>query len=76
MHDTGKDEHLLPFYGGIDWFRVMKTLRDINYQGDFTYEADNFLVRFDKEALPYAVRFMADLGRTLIAKVDAARPTK
>ena len=47
-----------------------------DYQGDFTYEADNFLVRFDKEALPYAVRFMADLGRTLIVKVDAARPTK
>ena len=60
----------------MPWDKITTALGEIDYQGDFTYEADNFLVRFDKEALPYAVRFMADLGRTLIAKVDAARPIK
>lgn len=77
-NDYRNDTHTIPYALGckMHWDRITTALGEIDYQGDFTYEADNFLVRFDKESLPYAVRFMAELGRILIAKVDAARPAK
>ena len=36
------DQHLLPYFGVIDWDEVMHALRVINYQGDFTYEVQEF----------------------------------
>ena len=33
-----RDEHLLPFYGTIDWKRALQALRKIGYDGDLTYE--------------------------------------
>ncbi|MGG6314146.1 sugar phosphate isomerase/epimerase family protein [Paenibacillus macerans] len=38
-NDGNKDQHLLPFLGTIDWKDVMSELREIGYEGDFTYEA-------------------------------------
>ena len=49
---------------------------EIDYQGDFTYEADNFLARMDKAAIPAALSFMEKVGRILTAKIDANRPGK
>ena len=37
--NIGKDDlHLIPFLGNVKWPDIMKTLRDINYSGDFNYE--------------------------------------
>ena len=36
------DEHLLPFFGSIDWKQCMLGLRDIRYQGDLTFEVQEF----------------------------------
>ncbi len=40
VHDNyfGKDMHGIPFIGNLDWNAAMKTLKDMNYQGDFTFE--------------------------------------
>lgn len=35
------DQHLLPYLGTINWKGVISTLREVGYQGDFTYEAHN-----------------------------------
>lgn len=32
------DDHLTPFSGNIDWPPIVQTLREIGYEGDFTYE--------------------------------------
>ena len=32
------DEHLLPFFGSIDWKAVMTAMKEISYQGYMTYE--------------------------------------
>lgn len=32
------DPHMLPFLGNIPWEKIMKTLTQIGYKGDFTYE--------------------------------------
>ena len=33
-----KDTHLPPFMGTVDWHGVMKALREIGYEGDFSFE--------------------------------------
>jgi len=60
------DEHLAPFYGTIDWPLMMRTLKEIEYEGDFTYEIQEFAI-----PLPYKVResmlkHIVDIGNYLI----------
>ena len=57
----------------MNWDAITKALGEIGYEGDFTYEADTFLVRFDEDTIPDALKFMAAIGRKLIAKIEAAR---
>ncbi len=40
VHDNHgeRDEHLLPYQGTTDWSKIMTTLKEINYDGDFTIE--------------------------------------
>ena len=38
-NDFRTDGHLIPFQGKIDWDDVMRALAEIDYQGDFTFEA-------------------------------------
>lgn len=42
IHDNHRnlmDEHLSPYLGDIDWRKIMRTLVEIGYEGDLTYEA-------------------------------------
>ena len=75
-NDYTKDMHMLPGLGKMDWEEIMKALAEIRYDGEFTYEADNFLARIDPAAMPAALSYMEKLGRVLTAKIDAARPAK
>ncbi|HOJ10767.1 MAG TPA: sugar phosphate isomerase/epimerase [Clostridiales bacterium] len=61
------DEHLAPFYGNINWEPIMKTLVEIGYEGDFTYEIQKF-----SENLPETVRdtmlyHTVDIGNYLLS---------
>ena len=67
------DSHMGSYAGSINWERLMQTLAKIGYEGDFTYEADKFLMRLPQENAPAAARFMADVGRFLIDIYNAAR---
>ena len=44
IHDNGqeKDEHLLPFEGGIDWERTVRDLRGLDSQVPIMFELRNF----------------------------------
>lgn len=68
IHDT----HTLPYYGKMDWNAICQALHDIDYTGNFTYEADNFLVPLPKDetVLLAASRMMEAVGRYLIDKID------
>lgn len=37
-HYGKRDEHLLPFMGEVDWYKVIPTLAEIGYDGDMTFE--------------------------------------
>ena len=39
---AGTDEHLLPYFGTIDWNEVLCGLRDIGYDGPFNFECRMF----------------------------------
>ena len=69
VHDVDgtNDSHTLPYYGRIDWVRVMKALADIGYRGDLTFEATSFLRDVPAELCADGERFMAKTGRQLIS---------
>lgn len=75
IHDTDcvQDLHTLPFDAKLDHEKFAKTLGEINYQGDFTFEANNFLKKFPIECYPAALKLMHDVGRYLMKIVEENR---
>ena len=72
VHDVDgtHDLHTLPYFGIIDWDEVMSALAEIGYEGDLTFEADNFMSGKPKELYPDCEKFMAQTGRNLIKKFE------
>ena len=64
------DEHLIPYYGSIDWPPILRALRDIGYQGNFSLE-----LKHAPQALPEALcgdrlRFLRALGGDMIRQTE------
>lgn len=72
-NDLQKDSHTLPFTGKIDFNVLTSALAEIDYEGDFTLEADAFLRKFPKELVPEALRLMSKTGRYLAEQVEAKK---
>lgn len=72
LHDNDYqgDRHTLPGLGQMNWDEIMKAFDDIRYDGEFTYEADNFLKGFDNEYYPKAVEFMYQTAKYLVGKTS------
>ncbi len=72
VHDVNGNEdlHTLPFYGSVNWEKVMKALKDIGYTGDFTFEADHFISEIPKELMADGAKFMCSTGKYLIRMFD------
>ncbi|MBQ8341771.1 MAG: sugar phosphate isomerase/epimerase [Clostridia bacterium] len=62
---TGLDQHLLPFFGDVDWPDVMRALREIGYAGHFTYEIGPQQV--PDAARDQWLRYTVEIGRYLLA---------
>ena len=69
-NDLKRDVHTAPFLGKMNWQTITAALSEIDYAGDLTLEADNFLVGMPTEFLPTAVRFLHDIGRQLIKMIQ------
>lgn len=67
-----RDEHLPPFYGLVDWYKMMKVLKEIGYEGDFTYEVQAFSNPLPLELRESQTAHLVDLGRFLISKFEEA----
>lgn len=59
------DLHTVPGCAMIDYKSVMKALRDIDYDGEFTLEAYKFPKRFEPDFQQEALNFMAKRARYL-----------
>ena len=69
-NDCKGDLHTTAGAGKLKWEEIMKALSDIDYRGEFTYEADFFVRNFPREIQPDALRLMTKMGRYLIGRFD------
>ena len=44
-------------------------LTDIEYDGDLTFEADNFMKKYPDELIPEALNYMCKIGRYMIKQI-------
>lgn len=70
-NDYKKDRHLPPYFCDLDWEEITQALADIDYMGDFTFEADNLFLNFPEEVMPAAYGLLHSIGRCLISKINA-----
>ena len=69
-NDKINDTHTMPFMGKINWDEIMLALKAINYDGDFTFESDNFLYNLPAELYLEASALMLNVGRYFIRKYE------
>ncbi len=60
------DEHLLPFFGSIDWREAMGGLADIRYGGDLTFEIQEFGRYLPPDMKGLVVRMSLEVGERLL----------
>lgn len=67
IHDTDKigDNHQIPFSLKIDFNEVAKALKDVNYQGVLTLEADTYLNAYNKDNVFEGMKELANSARRL-----------
>ena len=72
VHDNNycEDQHLIPFLGKMNFEALCKALAEVDYKGEFTYEAGRTYRGMPDELLPSALKFMAELGRYLIGRIE------
>lgn len=70
VHDShsGRDLHLIPFCGNVEWERAMKCLKEMEYDGLLSFELlrASFPDTLVKETLSY----LHSVGRTLLAMAE------
>ena len=71
IHDNDKigDLHTLPFTQKLNWGEIMTALKNINYDGDFTFEADSFISKFPVGLYLNASLLMLDVGRYFVKQL-------
>ena len=74
IHDNDRhhDSHQIPFSMQIDFLEILKALKDVDYDGWFTLEADQYLKTYNKKtaeqgvkALYASVRRLSDMYEAL-----------
>ncbi len=70
-NDCYHDDHTFPYTGKIDWDEVCRALAEIDYTGNFTFEADNFLIPYPDELMPACFALLESTGRYLIKKIES-----
>lgn len=68
LHDNDGilDQHYLPFMGTINWKDFIYALREIGYDGYFTYEADKLPMMYPEELRPSWLKIMRDIAEYIV----------
>lgn len=76
IHDVDyiDDRHMLPFTQSLDWESIAVALGQIGYQGDFTYEAEQFLHKMPAQLSTDGLKLMERIGRYLISRIEDNYP--
>ncbi len=75
VHDNNgrADNHvepMAPFVSSIDWEEVCKALAEIDYKGDFTFEAENIFKNANEQTVDAIAKHLHDIGRYLISRIE------
>ena len=65
-----ENDHILPFSGYTDWCEIMKLLKEIHYQGDFTYEIHRYTTQLPEELVIPALRYSVQVGNYLLSLAE------
>ena len=68
-----EDEHLMPFHGNIDWAECMAGLADIDFDGDLTYEIQEFGRYLPNDQKHLVVEYSMKIGKILMDLYQQAR---
>jgi len=73
IHDNDKlhDSHQIPFSMDIDFDATIKALKDINYSGYFTLEADSYLKAFNADNIFDGIKDLAASAKKLADMFEA-----
>ncbi len=68
LHDNDKwhDSHQIPFSMDIDFVPIVKALKEINYSGYFTLEADCYLKKYNADNIFDGIKKLADSAKKLV----------
>ncbi|MDQ3813447.1 MAG: sugar phosphate isomerase/epimerase, partial [Armatimonadota bacterium] len=69
-NDGRADQHLLPYYGRVNWGEIVGALRAIEFAGDFTYEVHNSIRPLPDELRDDALRFAVRVGRQILGSAQ------
>ena len=72
IHDNDKihDRHQIPFSMNIDFEKIVKALKEINYQGYFTMESNGYFTSFDESNVFEGVKNLESSARKLADMFD------
>lgn len=63
------DDHIAPYFGLIQWDPILQALKDIEYEGDFTFEIHNFTNGLPHELHERTLRFTYELGQHMLDSI-------
>ena len=65
IHDNDRrhDSHAIPFTMDIDFGEIIDALREIGYSGDFTLEADGYVLKREEEVPPHLEKLYSAITR-------------
>ncbi len=69
-NDRWKDLHQIPFAGKIDFREIVSALKEIDYKGYLTLEADTHLKQFAEEDILDGIKELAQSARKLAAMFE------
>lgn len=71
IHDVDaiNDSHTLPYTLKVDFAEMIDALAEIGYEGDITFEAENFFRPFPDALVPSAAKLMADIGHYFASEI-------
>ena len=75
IHDNSLDgdHHTIPYSRSMDFPSMLQALAEIDYQGDFTFEADCFYKRMPAGLLQAGADFMCTTGRVMMQEIEKYR---
>ena len=68
-NDLHEDLHLFPLTGNINWRSLCGVLKNVNYKGDFTFEAIKSFAKIPGDFMEETLVYLAKMGRYFIKQI-------